>query len=108
VPLPALAALLAALWPAAPASADVLFLQDGRAVQVDRVEVVGDEVHVVTPVGERLRLPRREVLSIHAARPPASPPRTPAPAPYPNFVQQMTDRVRSQLGGNVQAGPAPR
>ncbi len=100
--------LMAALWPAAPASADVLYLQDGRAVDVQQVEVQGDRVRVVTRAGEQLDLPRREVLSIHAVTPPPAPSRTPPPAAYPDFVQQMTERVRNEIGSNTSAGPSPR
>jgi hypothetical protein len=106
--IPAAVLLAAVLWPAAPASADVLYLQDGRALQVEQVEVQGDLVRVKTRAGERLDLPRREVLSIHTVTPQPAPSRTPPAAAYPDFVQQMTDRVRSQIGGNLSAAPSPR
>ncbi|MFB3818750.1 MAG: hypothetical protein ACE147_13895 [Candidatus Methylomirabilales bacterium] len=107
--MPAAAALLTAtLWAAPPAAADVLYLQDGRTVQVERVEVQGDLVRVVTRAGERLDLPRREVLSIHVLSPTPAPSRTPPAAAYPDFVQQMTDRVRNEIGSNTSAGPSPR
>jgi hypothetical protein len=86
---------------AAPAAADVIFLQDGRTLQVDSVEVRGDRVRVQRP-GETIDLPRSQVLSIHTPR--SAPPPPGPPAAYPNFVQQMSDRVRAEINAGVSSG----
>ena len=76
------------------AAAETVFLQDGRTIQADKVEIVGDRVRIEKPA-ETIELPRSEVLSIH----PRSMPRvSPGPADvYRDTTQQMNDRVRREI-----------
>jgi hypothetical protein len=91
---------------APPAAADVIFLQDGRTIRAETVEVLGDRVRVRRGT-ETIDLPKSEVLSVHTPRP--APPSTPPPAAvYPDFVQQMTDRVRNELGSGMATGRVGR
>jgi hypothetical protein len=81
--------------PAVPAmAAETVFLQDGRTIQADKVEIVGDRVRIEKPA-ETIEVPRSEVLSIH----PRSEPRvSPGPADvYRDTTQQMNDRVRREI-----------
>jgi hypothetical protein len=87
------------------AAADVVFLQDGTTIAVDKVEVMADRVRIQRAgSGEIIDLPRHSVLSVHAAAPPPAGPGSPA-ATYPNFVQQMTDAVRGQLATGTPSTP---
>jgi hypothetical protein len=80
-----------------PASADQVFLQDGRTIQADKVEVVGDRVRIERP-GGAVDLPRSEVLSIHPVSPPSGTPGLPSPADtYHDLTNQMTDKVRREI-----------
>jgi hypothetical protein len=78
------------------AAAEIIFLQGGRTVQADKVEVVGDTVRIYKPA-ETIELPRSQVLSIH----PSTTPRvSPGPADvYRDTTRQMTDRIRSEIEG---------
>ena len=75
-------------------AAETVFLQDGRTIQADKVEIVGDRVRIEKPA-ETIEVPRSEVLSIH----PRSEPRvSPGPADvYRDTTQQMNDRVRREI-----------
>ncbi len=89
------------------ALADTIFLEDGRTLQADRVQVLGDRVRIEREGQETIDLPKSRVLSVHPPRP--SPPRVPPPpAIYPNFVQEMTNEVRGQLNAGTNAGPRVR
>jgi hypothetical protein len=103
----ALMCLVGGLTPGRASAQDVVFLQDGRTLRVDKVEVQGDRVRVERAgTGEVLDLPKSEVLSVHEAAPPLTGPGSPAAA-YPNFVQQMTDAVRSQTTTGLATRPTP-
>jgi hypothetical protein len=97
-----------ALGPAfsVPAGADTVFLEDGRTIQVDSVEIVGDRVRLKR-VGEVIEVPRSQVTSIHTPPRPAAPQAPPA-AVYPGFVEQMTDRVRGEVESGMNRGPRTR
>jgi hypothetical protein len=75
-------------------AAETIFLQDGRTIQADKVEIVGDTVRIEKPA-ETIEIPRSEVLSIH----PSAPPRvSPGPADvYPDTTRQMNDKVRREI-----------
>jgi hypothetical protein len=90
-----------------PARADTIFLEDGRTIQADRVEVRGDRVRIERDGQETIDLPKSRVLSVHSPRPAPAPVPSP-PAVYPNFVQEMTDRVRGQLNAGPNAAPGAR
>jgi hypothetical protein len=82
-----------------PASADQVFLQDGRILQVDKAEVIGDQVRIERSGGS-VDLPKSEVLSIHPAVPPSGTPGLPSPADtYRDLTNQMTDKVRREIQG---------
>ncbi len=97
---------LGGLW-VRPALADTIFLQDGRTIQADRVEVLGDRVRIERQGHETIDLPKSRVLSVH----PPCPAPVPVPAPaavYPNFVEQMSERVRGELNSNPNFPARPR
>ncbi len=103
----ALVCLLGGLTAGRASAEDVVFLQDGRTIRVDKVEVQGDRVRVERAgTGEVLDLPKSEVLSVHGAAPPLTGPGSPA-AVYPNFVEQMSDAVRSQRTTGLATRPTP-
>jgi hypothetical protein len=81
-----------------PADAEeVVFLQDGRTIQADKTEVIGDRIRVWKPT-ETIDLPRSEVLSIHRLVPPSGVPNGPPPAEvYRDLTGQMNDQVRRQI-----------
>jgi hypothetical protein len=82
-----------------PALADQVFLQDGRILQVDKAEVIGDQVRIERS-GNSIDLPRSEVLSIHPAVPPSGTPGLPSPADtYRDLTIQMNDRLRREIQG---------
>jgi hypothetical protein len=75
----------------------MVILQDGRAIQADKVEVIGDRVRIEKPA-ETIELPRSEVLSIHPTAPPSGTPGQASPAEtYRDLTQQMTDKVRREI-----------
>lgn len=96
--------LAAALAPmtlvgAGPAVGEIVFLEDGRVIQADKVEVQGDRVRIEGP-GMSLDLPQREVLSIHPTPPPGGTPPKPSPAEtYRDLPQQLQERIRRDLEG---------
>lgn len=99
------AALVVGLGSSVPARADTVFLEDGRIIEVDAVEVLGDRVRLKR-VGEIIEIPKSLVTSIHTPRP--APPAVPPAAVYPGFVQQMTDRVRGEVESGMSPGPRLR
>jgi hypothetical protein len=104
-----LAMLVAGIWlQAGPVSAsEFVFLQDGRVIQADKVEVIGDRVRVEKPA-ETIELPRSEVLSIHPYLPPSGSPGAPSPADtYRDITQQMNDKVRREIEGKPGKAGAP-
>jgi hypothetical protein len=79
------------------AAAEMVILQDGRAIQADKVEVIGDRVRIEKPA-ETIEVPRGEVLSIHPTAPPSGTPGQASPAEtYRDLTQQMTDKVRREI-----------
>lgn len=92
---------------AVPAAADRIFLQDGRTIQADKVDVVGDRVRIEGS-GGTVELPRSEVLSIHPVTPPSGTPGLPSPADtYRDLPTQMNDRLRREIQDS-RGKPAPR
>jgi hypothetical protein len=86
----------AALWLlSTPAIAEeIIFLQDGRTIQSDKTEVIGDHLRIHRPT-EIIDIPRTDVLSIHDVSPPtASPGATPPAEVYHDMTQQMNEKVR--------------
>jgi hypothetical protein len=99
--------------PTASAAAVILFLQNGRTIQAERMEILGDRIRIEKPT-KTIELPRSAVLSIHPASPPTpSPTGPPAADVYRGLTQQMTDRVRREIqnrpppctGAGSQKGP---
>jgi hypothetical protein len=96
-----IAAAAAALWLALSASGvagatETVFLQDGRTIRADEVEIVGDVVRLRKPA-ETIELHRSEVLSIHRSSGPAA---SPGPADvYRDTTRQMNDRIRREMEG---------
>jgi hypothetical protein len=92
-----LAILLGSLLSASAAKAETVFLQDGRTIQADKVEIRGDSVHIEKPA-ETIDLPKSEVLSIHPTTVPSGTPGQPSPADtYRDMTNQMTDKVRRDI-----------
>lgn len=80
-------------------AAMIIFFRDGRAIQAERTQVIGNRVRIETPT-ETIEPPSSAVLSIHQVSPPTASPNTPPPADvYGNITQQMTDKVRSEIQG---------
>lgn len=77
---------------AAVSAGEIVFLQDGRTIQAEQTEIIGDRVRIHKPA-ETIELPRSAVLSIHRLLPPTA---SPAEV-YRDLTQQMTDRVRREL-----------
>ena len=91
--LPAASCLL----PAVSSAAEIVFLEDGRTIQADKTEIIGDRVRIEKPA-ETIELPRSAVLSIHRVTPPTASPNVPPPAEvYRDLPQQMTDKVRREI-----------
>jgi hypothetical protein len=75
-------------------AAETVFLQDGRTIQADKVEIIGDTVRIEKPA-ETIELPRSEILSIHPSAPPKV---SPGPADvYRDTTRQMNDKVRREI-----------
>jgi hypothetical protein len=95
--------LLAAgcMLPAVSSAGEIVFLEDGRTIQADKTEIIGDRVRIEKPA-ETIEIPRSAVLSIHRVTPPTASPNVPPPAEvYRDLPQQMTDKVRRE----IQDGP---
>ena len=78
----------------------IIFLQDGRTIQADKAEILGDRIRIQKPTGT-IDIPRSDVLSIHPynpATPPTTSPTIPPPAEtYRDITPQMTDKVRREI-----------
>lgn len=75
-------------------AAETIFLQDGRTIQADKVEIIGDTLRIERPA-ETIYIPRSEVLTIHPSAPPQV---SPGPADvYPDTTRQMNDKVRREI-----------
>ena len=75
-------------------AAETVFLQDGRTIDADKVEIIGDTVRIQTPA-ETIDLNRSEVLSIHSS---SAPTVSPGPADvYRDLTQQMNEKVRQEI-----------
>ncbi|HSD52011.1 MAG TPA: hypothetical protein VLG48_11450 [Candidatus Methylomirabilis sp.] len=91
--------LLAAfcLLPAVSVAGEIVFLEDGRTIQAEKTEIIGDRVRIEKPA-ETIELPRSAVLTIHRQPPPAASPNVPPPAEvYRDLTPQMTDKVRREI-----------
>ncbi len=81
----------------ASAEETIIFLQDGRTIQADETEIIGDRIRIHEPA-EIIEIPRSDVLSIHPVTPPKPSPATPPPADvYRDVTPQMTDKVRREI-----------
>ena len=101
----ALLPLFAAVVQAGSVSAtEFIFLQDGRVIQADKVEIQGDRVRITKPA-ETIDVPRSEVSSIHSssAPNPSAGPSAPAEV-YRDMTQQMNDKVRREIEGRPTGG----
>ncbi len=79
------------------ASEEIIFLQDGRTIQAERTEIIGDRIRIEKPA-ETIELPRSDVLSIHPVTPPTASPNVPPPAEvYRDLTQQMTDKIHREI-----------
>lgn len=90
---------VALLLPSTSASAAevIIFLQDGRTIQAEKTEVIGDRIRIEKQAGT-IEIPRSDVLSIHPVSPPKASPTGPAPADvYRDMTPQMTDKVRREI-----------
>jgi len=71
--------------------------RDGRTIQAEKTEIIGDRIRIERPAG-MIEIPRSEVLSIHPVTPPQASPSTPPPADvYRDMTPQMTDKVRREI-----------
>jgi len=85
-------------------AAETIFLQDGRTIQADKVEIVGATVRIEKPA-ETIEIPRSEVLSIH---PSAAPTVSPGPADvYRDTTRQMNDKLRREIESRRGGSGAP-
>ncbi len=92
----ALAAFLLAA-PAAGAAGETIFLEDGKTIQVDKVEELGDRYRVERH-GATFDIPKEKVMTIHPTTPPSG---TPSPTPpadvYKGITQEMNEKVRREI-----------
>jgi len=87
-------ALSVCLVPTCAVATEMIFLQDGRTIRADKVEIIGDTVRIHKPA-ETIELPRSEVLSIHSSAPPKG---SPGPADvYRDTTRQMNEKVRREI-----------
>jgi hypothetical protein len=91
-------------------AAEIVILDDGRTIQAEKTEIIGDRLRIEKPAGI-IEVPRSSVLSIHPAAPPVASPAPGAPAAvsgtspapsapaevYGNMTQQMNDQVRQEI-----------
>ncbi len=91
-------------------AAEIVFLNDGRTIQAEKIEVIGDRLRIEKPAGI-IEVPRSSVLSIHPAAPPVASPAPTAPAAvsgtspapsapaavYGDMTQQMNEQVRQEI-----------
>jgi hypothetical protein len=93
----AVAALTLAVLPQDARAGEVVFLKDGRTIEAEKTEVIGDRVRIQRPT-EVIELPRSSVLSIHEVAPPGTRTTSPPPAKvYPGLTQEMNERVRQEI-----------
>jgi hypothetical protein len=86
----------AILWGVADAE-EIIFLQDGRTIQAEKTEIIGDRIRIEKPT-ETIELPRSALLSIHPVSPPTASTSMPPPAEvYRDLTQQMGDKVRREI-----------
>ena len=84
-------------WPPRAQAAEIVILDDGRTIQAEKTEIIGDRLRIEKPAGI-IEVPRSSVLSIHPAAPPGLSPAPSAPATvYGDVPQQMNDRVRQEI-----------
>jgi len=75
----------------------IIFLQDGRTIQADKTEIIGDRIRIEKPAGT-IEIPRSDILSIHPVTPPKASSSPPPPADvYRDMTPQMTDKVRREI-----------
>jgi hypothetical protein len=92
----------ACLLPAVSSAEEIVFLEDGRTIQADKTEIIGDRVRIEKPA-ETIDIPRSAVRSIHRVTPPTASPNVPPPAEvYRDLTPQMTDKIRRE----IQEGPS--
>jgi hypothetical protein len=96
-------ACLGFLGPDVASAGEFIFLNNGRVLQANKLEIVGDTVRFETPAGETVSLPRERVLSIHPQSPPTGLPSAPGRV-YGNMTQQMNEQVRQQIQHGPSAG----
>ena len=86
------------------AAAETIFLKDGRTIQADKVEIVGDTLRIEKPT-ETIDIPRSEVLSVHPSAPPTI---SPGPADvYRDTTRQMNDKIRREIESRPGGGGGP-
>jgi hypothetical protein len=84
-------------------AAEIVILDDGRTIQAEKTEIIGDRLRIEKPAGT-IEVPRSAVLSIHPAAPPGLSTAPSAPATvYGDMTQQMNDQVRQE----IQRGQTP-
>jgi hypothetical protein len=78
-------------------AAEIVILDDGRTIQAEKTEIIGDRLRIEKPAGI-IEVPRSSVLSIHEATPPGVSKAPSAPATvYGDMTQQMNDKVRQEI-----------
>jgi hypothetical protein len=98
---PLVLAFIVGLLPRSSDAALIIFFKDGRTLQAERTQIIGNRVRITTPT-EILEPPSSAVFSIHEVPPPTASPNGPPPADvYRDITQQMTDRVRSDIQGQM-------
>ncbi len=79
------------------AAAETIFLEDGKTIQADKVEDLGDRYRVERP-GATFDIPKEKVMTIHPTTPPSG---TPVPTPpadvYKGITQEMNEKVRREI-----------
>ncbi len=84
-------------------AAEIVFLNDGRTIQAEKTEVIGDQLRIEKST-EIIEVPRSSVLSVHPAAPPGATQAPSAPAAvYGDMTQRMNDQVRQE----IQRGQTP-
>jgi hypothetical protein len=79
------------------AATEIIFLQDGRTIQAEGTEIIGDRIRIEKST-KTIELPRTAVLSIHPVSPPTASSNAPPPAEvYRDLTRQMTDKVRTEI-----------
>ena len=92
-------ALFVAVLLAAPrgAAGEIIILQDGRTIQADTVEDLGDRYRVGRP-GAIFDIPKERVMTIHPTTPPSGTPAPSSPADvYKDMTREMNEKVRRDI-----------